>query len=423
MRQYFPIDVALDDDLFYSYRLSMGIFDSLISKDEEEKIKSTFRNKKSSENNEVDLYRQELLKKINLNENDLTLESFTETNNFLSSIGKLENEFIHLLFQFSEIITSNNADSKLIIGNEFISYDYATLESCEYIISPISSNIIGFVDYIDTRNDIIKSCISKLNKKISDPSPFIYNKQKGNKNDMDYIKLLLRVSFIKSISLLKMYGKIFPIYLFDGSQLLIKIKPMFNPSNEACTISYKVIIDKIDSPSVNVNLNYYQFRWFNSWKNKFRIPTDYCSFQNVHPFQLPPNKKLRIHNVSNPDSTSTTPRKAAPVVDESLKDDSIDEKLDKEISSYNEDLEVHNTFVEEENGYIPELNFEDNSTSPFSKTTNDVINELLNKPNSDPQIYIEKRKRSKKSKSLDTKNSQDYVDKLIKQQTMQLFNI
>lgn len=421
MKQYFPIDVALDDDLFYSYRLSMGIFDSLISKDEEEKIKRALQNKKLSKNNDFDSYRQEFLKKINLTENDMALELFTDTNDFLSSIGKLENEYIHLLFQFSEIITSN-VDSKIICGNELVLH-HGTYESSEYMISPISQNIIGFVDYIDTRSDTIVNYISKF-KKIYDPSLFLDNKQKSHKDDVIYIKLLLRVSFIKSVSLFKMYGKIFPIYLFDGNQLLIKIEPILNPSNEGCIIYYKVITDQIDIPSVKVDLNYYQFKWFHSWRNTHQIPTCCYSFQNIHPPQLSLNKKICIQKIKNCESTTTSLKKATQVVNECPKDDFMSEKLDEKSSSQSKDREVHNTSSDEENCEIPEVCNEDNHiSSHFSKTTNDVINELLNKPNSNSQVHKEKKKRFKKSKSFDMKNSQDYVDKLIKQQTMQLFNL
>ncbi|KAH8583554.1 uncharacterized protein ELE39_000322 [Cryptosporidium sp. chipmunk genotype I] len=428
MKQYFPIDVALDDDLFYSYRISMGIFDSLISKDEEEKVKHVFQNKKSSKNNDIDLYRQEFLKKINLDENDVVSEVFTETNNFLSCIGKLNNEFIHLLFQFSEIIMSAKSSSKLVfVGNESILYNSGIDENCECKVLPIDSSIFGFVDYIDTRNDTIKSFVSKFNKKMYDPSPFLDNKHKNNKNDfITYIKLLLRVSFIKSVCLLKMYGKKLPIYLFDGSQLLIKIEPIFNLANEVCMISYKVINDQTESSAIKVDLNYYQFKWFYSWKKMFRIPTSCFLFQNDSLSQFQPNKKFCVQNISNSEFSLTPLRKATPnVSDENPKLSPNNEKSSKKTPTSNKAHRQHkDTYSEEENDFSSKTNDESNPvSSSFSKTTNDVINELLNKPNSNILPSKQKKKRYKQSESSDIENSQDYVDKLIQQQTMQLFNL
>ncbi|OII73693.1 uncharacterized protein cubi_03491 [Cryptosporidium ubiquitum] len=427
MRQYSPIDVALDDDLFYSYRLSMGVFDSLISKDEEEKIKNVFQIKKSSKNNDIDLYRQEFLRKFNSNENGLASEVFTETNNFLSCIGKLNNQSIHLLFQFNEIITSTKASSKLIFaGNESVLYNLGTDENCECKVLPIDSSIIGFVDYIDTRNDTMKSFLSKFNKKISDLSPFLDNKHKNNKNEfITYIKLLLRVSFIKSICLLKMYGKILPIYLFDGSQLLIKIEPMFNFLNDGCMISYKVINEQIDSSIMKVDLNYHQFKWFYSWKKIFKISNNFFLFQNDYPYQLSPNKKLCMQNI-NSESSLTPPRKVINILnDENPKGNLADEKPNKKMSSPGKIQESQkDIFSEEENEASSRTNDESSPAfSSLSKTTNDVINELLNKPNSNILSSKQKKKRSKQSESSDIENSQDYVDKLIQQQTMQLFDL
>lgn len=426
MKQYFPIDVALDDDLFYSYRISMGIFDSLIFKDEEEKIKNVFQSKKSSKNNDIDLYKQEFLKKLNSNENGIASEVFTETNNYLSCIGKLNNEFIHFLFQFSEIITSAKTSSKLMfVGNDSILYNSGTDENFECRVLPIDSSIIGFVDYIDTRNDTMKSFVSKFNKKISEPSPFLDNKYKSNKNDfITYIKLLLRVSFIKSICLLKMYGKRFPIYLFDGCQLLVKIEPIFNSSNDNCFISYKVINDQTDSSTMITDLNYHQFEWYRSWKKIFKITNSCFLFQNDYPSQFSPNKKLCIQD-NNPEFSLTPPRKVIPIInDEQSKDNSHNEKQSKKISSFSKHQETQkDIFSEEENNGSLKPNDESSTISPsLSKTTNDVINELLNKPNSNMIPSKQKKKRSK-SESSDIENSQDYVDKLIQQQTMQLFDL
>lgn len=428
MRQYSPIDIALDDDLFYSFRISMGIFDSLISKDEEEKVKRIFQNKKSLKVNDIDLYRQGFLKKIDLGENDLTSEVFTETNNFLSCIGKLDDEFIHLLFQFSEIIILDNSSSKLVLAvNESISYNSGIDESCECKVLPINSSIFGFVDYIDTRNDTIKSFISKFNKKMFDSSPFLDNKHKHNKNEfITYIKLLLRVSFIKSICLLKMYGKKLPIYLFDGSQLLIKIEPIFNSLNENCMISYKVIDGQIDSSIVKVDLDYYQFKWFHSWKKMLRNSSGYLFPHKNSMSQFLPNKKLCLQNTNNFEHTLTPLRKSLSNLNyEDSNFSPNNEKPSKKTSKSNQ-VHTQNKDIdtEEENDSSLKTNDESNPNSPsLSKTTNDVINELLNKPNPNIQSSKQKKKRSKQSESSDIENSQDYVDKLIQQQTMELFNL
>ncbi|KAK9170951.1 hypothetical protein CmeUKMEL1_14730 [Cryptosporidium meleagridis] len=427
MRQYSPIDIALDDDLFYSFRISMGIFDSLVSKEEEEKVKHIFQNKKSQKVNDIDLYRQGFLKKIDLCENYVTSEVFTETNNLLSCIGKLDDEFIHLLFQFNEIIISANSSSKLVLsGNELISYNSPIDENCECKVLPIDTSIFGFVDYIDTRNDTMKSFISKFNKKMFDLSPFLDNKHKHNKNEfITYIKLLLRVSFIKSICLLKMYGKKLPIYLFDGSQLLIKIEPIFNSSNEGCMISYKVIDGQKDS-IVKVDLDYYQFKWFNSWKKMFRTSSGCFFLHKDKMHQSLPNKKLCLQNTDNSEPILTPSIKSVSNVNyEDSKFTPNNGKPSKKTFKFNKaHTQNKDIDTEEENDSFLKTNDESNPNSPsFSKTTNDVINELLNKPNSNIQSSKQKKKRSKQSESSEIENSQDYVDKLIQQQTMQLFNL
>ncbi|KAJ1606316.1 hypothetical protein OJ253_2813 [Cryptosporidium canis] len=422
MKQYSPVDIALDDDLFYCYRLSMNIFDSFISKDQVETIKSALQDKKSSKNSNIDLYRYELLKKINLKENHVAVEQFNDANNFFSSIGKINNEFIHILFQFDEIVKLNDDNLNTIVGNELISCCFGTHESSACTVSPISPNIIGFLDYIDTRDDIVNEFISKYNKNIYSHLTFIGNKQTYCKNDI-YIKLLLRISFIKSICVLKIYGKKLPVYLFDGSKLLIKIEPIFHPSSEGCTISYEIVNDQTSPFIVKSDMNYRQFTWFNSWKNLFLIPNYYFSVQRAIPFPSLNKKKSAIQNFNNKESTQMHLINTTQYVDEYSINSSEHEKKNRKTSSCIMNQGIIHSSSEDDNNDVSEISKKSDISLSASKTSNDVINELLNKPNLSIIPPQQKKKRSKQGESSDIENSQDYVDKLIQQQTMQLFNI
>ncbi|KAF7458449.1 hypothetical protein HWI79_1148 [Cryptosporidium felis] len=410
MRHFFPTDVALNDILFYSFRFSSGICDSLISETVEERIKISFQSKKSKSNHR-DSRKENFLKCFNSLNPEVNSEVFPKINNFLSCTCQLNEEHVQFLFQFDEIITSNKKNSEYVIaGNETFLFNSSTREHffSDYV-SPIDPFIIGFLDYIDTGNENIKSIFKKIHKNVFETPHESDNSSKNNENDYTkYIQILLRISFIKSVCILKMYGKKLPIYLFDGNQLIIKIEPIIE--NSVCSISYRIITEKI-TEIPNTELSYSQKKWYLLWKSNYDFFTSHYYQSNI----FYKSKQCRI-GFSEQDFES----KVASSKIESIMNNKIG-NTQNEIESALESVD----FSSEIQGgkSVPGTNDEKDSTSiTASKTTNDVINELLNKSSSNTQSN-KLRKRQKQNDSFDVENSSDYVDKLIQQQTMQLFSL
>ncbi|KAK6590192.1 hypothetical protein RS030_172655 [Cryptosporidium xiaoi] len=404
-----PIEIALNDSLFYSFRSFSGLCDVTIPKELQENIEESFHNRGDEAPFNIDLLKEKFIQRLESNVFEFELKNLSEgLHNQFSSVHILNNEPIQLLSFFDYVIIKRNPekDQVILMNNSYLeNYSSDNLNLNENL--PLDSSVTGFLIYIDLTDNIMEKYLINYKRLKTD---FIIdfkslNSDRKIRNYLTYIKLLLRVGFISSVSILRLFGKKIPVYLFDGDKLLIKVEPTFDNTSGYCHISYSSIKNKIKIQDQELyELNYEQFSWYNKWcsrlKRLYILPALQKNY--ITSFRKQRTEMSEVENEM--DELQYCSEKTTVDNVNKMKESIFHSYIQKSTSNFDR----ANTFYEIEKKY-------DNS---LELNTDDTISEMFQKS-------FDKQKRIKNNhpgENSDLESSEDFVKKLIQQQTMQLFS-
>ncbi|EEA05660.1 uncharacterized protein CMU_026680 [Cryptosporidium muris RN66] len=384
-------DISLDDEVFIKFRLSNYIHDSLIWQD-------CILNKTNFNNEEI----IKNLSKI-LCDSNLIIEPFNfEGSNLFSCSLMLGDEPFQLTFSFGGVILKendiNSYERKFInlICTETIGHDITTNKlKVRRPVGLINSKILGFIDFF-------------------------------GKDNVNYsARYVLRLAYIKVIALTRLYGTNIPIYIYEGSNYIIKVQivTLQNP-----TVSYELI--HIDLLSKFIGKEHYLYTletWYNHW-NQIVDSNVIEYFTKSHSIIIPSNLKCKhikneTKDIKGDKISSDGSMNSLFDTTSGLNNNQVDQSMDE----LNEEIIKLTDSIDSQAPELMKLNYD---------KANEVNSEIMEKI-SNVEFKRSRKSRKKEKKLLDLNknnlfcvniedkkvskvNSDDIVERLLKQQASHL---
>ncbi|OII77002.1 hypothetical protein cand_023450 [Cryptosporidium andersoni] len=383
-------DISLDDKVFIKFRLSNYIHDSLIWQD--------------CILNKTDFNNEEIIKNLSkiLRDSNLIIEPFNfEGSNLFSCSLMLGNEPFQLTFSFGGVILKENdinSDERKFINlicTETIGHDIAANKlKVRRPIGLINSNILGFIDFF-------------------------------GKDNVNYsARYTLRLAYIKVIALTRLYGANIPIYIYEGSNYIIKVQivTLQNP-----TVSYELI--HIDLLSKFIGKEHYLYTletWYNHW-NQIVDSNVIEYFTKSHSIIISSN--LKCKHIKNETKDIKSDRINSDGSMSSLLNtvSGLNNQVDQSMDKLNEEIIRLTDNIDSQAPELMKLNYDK------ANEVNSVIMDEI----SNMEFKRSKKSRKKEKKSLDLNrnnlvcvdtedkkiskvNADDIVERLLKQQASHL---